>query len=80
MYPCERTWRLDSDVGADEHVGLKQRLREGDHQGLKQSEGRGISLLHDLPVQVHVRQSHALPQPAGEGVGGAEQEDDHHQP
>lgn len=59
-----QTWGLDSNVGADEHVGLKQRLREGDHQGLKESQGRGISLLHDLPVHVHVWQSHALPQPA----------------
>lgn len=65
LYPREHTWGLDSDVGADEHVGLKQRLREGDHQGLKQPEGRGIGLLHDLAVHVHVWQGHALPQPAG---------------
>lgn len=66
-----QTWGLDSNVGADEHVGLKQRLREGDHQGLKQSEGRGISLLHDLPIHVHVWQSHAFPKP--EQVGGIDE-------
>ena len=57
------TWRLDSYISTDEHIGLQQRLREGDHQGLKQTQGRCISLLHDLTINIFIWQSHALPQP-----------------
>lgn len=58
------TWRLHSYISTDEHIGVQECLREGDHQGLKQTQGRCIRLLHDLTVHVLIWQTHALPQPA----------------
>lgn len=64
------TWRPDSYISTDEHIGLKQCLWKGNHQGLKQPQGGCISLLHDFTIHVLICQTHALPEPA-EARGGS---------